>query len=89
MNDGKVFGVPEEAPANKSAILEFIQTEPPGAYRIRGIESNLFLAMNSKGHLFGEPDRTDGATLFAEHSLVSSQHFYLLCFFLNSVQSPR
>ena len=49
LNNGEVRGVPEEAPANKSAVLEFIPTEPPGAYRIRGIQANLYLAMNAKG----------------------------------------
>ena len=49
MNNGEVRGVPEEAPANKNAVLEFIPTEPPGAYRIRGIQANLYLAMNAKG----------------------------------------
>ena len=70
MNNGEVRGVPEEAPANKNAILEFIPTEPPGAYRIRGIEANLHLAMDDRGRLYGEPDRTVGSTVFAEHAHV-------------------
>ena len=68
MNSGEVRGVPEEAPANKNAVLEFISTEPPGAYRIRGIQANLYLAMDAKGKLYGESDRTEGSTIFAEHT---------------------
>jgi hypothetical protein len=67
MNNGEVRGVAEEAPANKNAVLEFIPTEPPGAYRIRGIQANLYLAMDAKGKLYGESDRTEGSTIFAEH----------------------
>ena len=68
MNNGEVRGVAEEAPANKNAVLEFIPTEPPGAYRIRGIQANLYLAMDEKGKLYGESDRTEGSTIFAEHT---------------------
>ena len=68
MNNGEVRGVAEEAPANKNAVLEFIPTEPPGAYRIRGIQVNLYLAMDEKGKLYGESDRTEGSTIFAEHT---------------------
>ena len=71
LNDGKVQGVPEEVgPLHKNAILEFIPTEPPGAYRIRGVEANLFLAMDPKGRLYGESDRSEGSTIFAEHNQV-------------------
>ena len=68
MNNGEVSGVAGEAPANKNAVLEFIPTEPPGAYRIRGIQANLYLAMDAKGKLYGESDRTEGSTIFAEHT---------------------
>ena len=68
MNNGEVRGVAEEAPANINAVLEFIPTEPPGAYRIRGIQANLYLAMDAKGKLYGESDRTEGSTIFAEHT---------------------
>ena len=70
MNNGEVRGGPQEAPANKNAILEFIPTDPSGAYRIRGIEANLYLAMDTAGKLYGESDRTDGSTVFAEHAHV-------------------
>ena len=79
-NDGAVKGLRSSSSqnqgeelsstANKYAILEFIPTEPPGAFRIRGIEADLYLAMDSKGRLYGEADRTDGATIFAEHAEV-------------------
>ena len=83
MNNGEVRGVAEEAPANKNAVLEFIPTEPPGAYRIRGIQVNLYLAMDEKGKLYGESDRTEGSTIFAEHTqnkvrnIFSSMHSLL------------
>lgn len=67
MNNGEVKGTPEQAPANKNAILEFSPTEPTGAFRIRGIEANLYLAMDATGKLYGESDRSHGATVFAEH----------------------
>ena len=41
-----------------------------GAYRIRGVEANLYLAMDTKGRLYGESDRSEGGTVFAEHSEV-------------------
>ena len=68
MNNGEVRGVAEEDSTNKNAVLEFIPTEPPGAYRIRGIQANLYLAMDAKGKLYGESDRTEGSTIFAEHT---------------------
>ena len=77
MNNREVRGVPEEAPANKNAVLEFIPTEPPGAYRIRGIQANLYLAMDGKGKLYGESDRTEGSTIFAEHTQDKVSNTYL------------
>ena len=74
--------------ANKYAILEFIPTEPPGAFRIRGIVADLYLAMDSKGRLYGESDRTDGATIFAEHSqVVIIVRRYYLCRLYSSITS--
>jgi len=78
MNNGEVRGVAEEAPANKNAVLEFIPTEPPGAYRIRGIQANLFLAMDAKGKLYGESDRTEGSTIFAQHTQNKGQYYVYL-----------
>lgn len=81
MEDGTVKGLSDQdqypsSGVNKNAILEFIPTKPPGAFRIRGVEANLYLAMDSKGKLYGESDRTNGATLFAEHSM-GSYYVYL------------
>ena len=78
--DGTVKGVLEEESTssstnNPNTILEFTPTEPPGAYRIKGIASNLYLSMDSKGKLYGEADRSNGATVFAEHSQVYINNF--------------
>ena len=83
LRDGTVKGVLEEECTNSSStnnpntILEFTPTEPPGAYRIKGIASNLYLSMDSKGKLYGEADRSNGATVFAEHSQVNNFKFIL------------
>ena len=44
-----------------------------GEVRIRGLESGLYLAMNTKGKLYAEPDDTNDATVFLE----SSNGYYL------------
>ena len=36
----------------------------------RSVSTGLFLAMDSKGKLYGEPDRNDEGTIFAEHTEV-------------------
>lgn len=85
LNNGKVIGIAagEEtkksgaSSSDKNAILEFIPTEPPQAFRIRGIESNLYLAMDVKGRLYGESDRSEGGTVFAEHSAVHVRLIFL------------
>ncbi len=56
---------------NRSAVLEFIPSIPLGAYKIRSVSTGLFLAIDSKGRLYGEPDRNDEGTVFAEHTDVS------------------
>lgn len=50
------------------ALLEFLPSNPPGAFRLRGVASNLYLAMDKKGNLYGEEDYEDDNTLFAEHA---------------------
>ena len=61
----------KEAEHRQSALLEFISSNPPGAFRLRGVVSNLYLAMDKKGNLYGEQDYEDENTLFAEHADVS------------------
>ena len=41
-----VSGVKEDF--DKNSVLEFNPSNPPGAYRIRGVESDLYLAMDNK-----------------------------------------
>lgn len=57
--------------SNRSAIFEFIPTVPVGSYKLRSISSGFFLAMDEKGKLYGEPDRNNEGTVFAEHAEVS------------------
>ncbi len=68
-------GVREEF--SKHSVLEFTPSSPVGAFRIRGVESDLYLAMDSKGRLYGEKDRQDENALFTEHSsqVVEEQKF--------------
>ncbi|VVC45678.1 Cytokine IL1/FGF,Fibroblast growth factor family [Cinara cedri] len=46
-------------------ILE-ITSISPGLVRIKGVEADLFLAMDNKGLLYGEPDPTNMSTIFIE-----------------------
>ncbi|RZF39974.1 hypothetical protein LSTR_LSTR002377 [Laodelphax striatellus] len=62
--DGRVKGVDEDC--YKYAILELSSAGSVNEVRIRGIETNLYLAMNREGGLYGEPDRDDPATVFIE-----------------------
>ena len=77
MADGSVRGLalgPGDADGRSSALLEFIPSVPPGAFRLRGVVTNLYLAMNDKGQLYGEPDYEDEATMFVQHAHVSHMH---------------
>ena len=58
----------------QAALLEFLPSNPPGAFRLRGVVSNLYLAMDKKGMLYGEPDYEDENTLFVEHAEVRYVH---------------
>eukprot|EP00095_Tigriopus_kingsejongensis_P007514 maker-scaffold103_size370364-snap-gene-1.19 protein:Tk07514 transcript:maker-scaffold103_size370364-snap-gene-1.19-mRNA-1 annotation:"heparin-binding growth factor 1" len=64
--DGSVSGTKEDF--DKFSVLEFTPSDPPGAFRIRGVESDLYLAMNDKGCLYGEKNRQIQGTLFQEHA---------------------
>ena len=55
---------------DKFTVLEFSPSSPPGAFRMRGVESDLFLAMDEKGRLYGEGDRLNNNVLFTEHAQV-------------------
>ena len=50
--------------------MEFTPSSPPGAFRMRGVESDLYLAMDEKGRLYGEADRLSSNVLFTEHAQV-------------------
>lgn len=60
------------------SVLEFTPSNPPGAFRIRGVDSDLYLAMNAKGRLYGEKDRLNENTLFSEQSLVTLMQIHSL-----------
>jgi hypothetical protein len=72
-------GVPNESTSSSSptesdkfTVLEFTPSTPAGAFRIRGIESDLYLAMDEKGRLYGEKDRMSENALFTEHAQVKA-----------------
>lgn len=60
------------------SVLEFTSSDPPGAFRIRGVEADLYLAMDEKGRVYGEKNRQHEGTLFQEHSQVT-KGFKTLC----------
>ena len=60
--------IQNETELRQFALLEFIPSNPPGAFRLRGMVSNLYLAMDKKGNLYGEEDYEDDTTLFVEHA---------------------
>ena len=49
------------------AVLQLIPLGV-GEVKIQGLESGLYLAMNSKGNLYAEPDESNDATVFLESS---------------------
>ncbi|XP_022194608.2 fibroblast growth factor 1 [Nilaparvata lugens] len=69
MPDGSVIGVNENC--YKYAMLELSSAGPVNEVRIRGIEANLYLAMNRHGGLYGEPNRDEPATVFVEAFLAN------------------
>ncbi|XP_054272190.1 fibroblast growth factor 9-like isoform X2 [Macrosteles quadrilineatus] len=60
----EVEGVDEDM--NQFAVLEFTSAGFGGLVRIRGVNSSLYLAMNKKGRLFGEPNPREDETVFIE-----------------------
>ena len=63
----------KNAGLRQNALLDFIPSNPPGAFRLKGVATNLYLAMDKKGMLYGEADYEDDNTLFAEHAHVSEK----------------
>ena len=63
---GFVKGVREAF--NPYAVVE-LMTVDVGEIRVRGVETDLFLSMNSKGKLVGITDGTDESTVFVERRL--------------------
>ncbi|CAG0888803.1 unnamed protein product [Cyprideis torosa] len=55
-------------------LLEFSSAEQGGEVQIRGVESNLYLAMDRKGKLYGESNRYEEGTVWIEllHGLHTS-----------------
>lgn len=64
--DGNIKGVKEEF--NKLAVLEIVPGPEIGTARIRGVEANMYLAMNAQGELFGNKDNYDSSTVFIEET---------------------
>jgi fibroblast growth factor 1 len=58
------------------AFLELISAGYPGHVRIKGLLTNLYVAMDKKGRLYGEPDMMEDSTIFIE-SFQGSYNTYL------------
>jgi len=71
---GKVVGLQQLD--SKYARVEFTSGQEYGHVRIRGVEANLYLAMNSKGFLYGEENPHKEETIFIE-SLKGDYNTYL------------
>ncbi|KAK3925862.1 Fibroblast growth factor 1 [Frankliniella fusca] len=63
---GRVTGTTN--PTDKYAVLEF-SSVTNGEVRIRGVEANLFLAMNRQGKLYGQANVRQEGTVFVEMML--------------------
>lgn len=62
-SDGSIRGTNE--PYNKWAVLE-LSSPATGEVRIRGVEANLYLAMNDRGRLYAKADRSADDNIFLE-----------------------
>ncbi|KAL1131253.1 hypothetical protein AAG570_010871 [Ranatra chinensis] len=71
--NGKVIGIEEDM--NKYAVMEFTSAGV-GDVRIRAVESNMYLAMDNKGRLYGEENPMEEGTVFKE-SFFGMHNIYL------------
>ena len=51
-----------------NSVLELTPSSPAGAFRLRAVDTDLYIAMDEKGEVYGEKDRLSRNTLFAEHA---------------------
>ncbi|RZC32117.1 FGF domain containing protein [Asbolus verrucosus] len=72
--DGVVRGTPDDNDLH--TFLKLTSAGYPGHVRIKGLLSNLYVAMDKKGRLYGEPDMMEAATIFIE-SFQGSYNTYL------------
>ncbi|XP_026813074.1 fibroblast growth factor 10-like isoform X3 [Rhopalosiphum maidis] len=63
LQNGKVSSSDDDIDSH--CIMEFTSMSP-GHVRIKGVEANLFLAMNKDGLLYGEADPNNNSTIFIE-----------------------
>ncbi|XP_018574813.1 fibroblast growth factor 1-like [Anoplophora glabripennis] len=72
--DGSVKGTSDENDLH--TYLEVVSAGFPGHVKIKGMLTNLYVAMNKKGMLYGEPNSSEEATVFIE-SFQGSYNAYL------------
>ncbi len=65
---------------NLHAVIECLPSDAVGEVRIRGVETGLFLAMDSSGRLYGEEDPSNNNTVFVE-----KQHDHYLTYLRYSI----
>ncbi|KAG5885638.1 hypothetical protein JTB14_012068 [Gonioctena quinquepunctata] len=62
--DGKVRGTHDDNDVH--TYLEILSSGYPGHIKIRGLLTNLFIAINKKGRMYGEADPMEESTVFIE-----------------------
>lgn len=72
--DGSVRGTRDDTDLH--SLLEIITAGIPGHVRIQGILTKLFVAMDGRGRLYGEPNMSEEGTVFIE-SFQGSYNSYL------------